>query len=46
MNGVVLPINIASRIVVFHKRYDRQIQKDIQKEQEKGLPILRPVVTL
>jgi hypothetical protein len=46
MNGVMLPINIASRIVVFQSIYDRQIQKDIQKEQEKGLPKKRPVDTL
>jgi hypothetical protein len=46
MNGVMLPINIASRIVVFQSIYDRQIQKDIQKEQEKGLPKKRPVDAL
>jgi hypothetical protein len=46
MNGVILPINIASKIVVFQSKYERQIQKLMQKEQEKGLPKNLPVDTL
>jgi hypothetical protein len=37
MKGTILLINIASSKSVFKIRKNRLIQKDIQKEQEKGL---------
>jgi hypothetical protein len=37
MKGTILLINIASSKSVFKIRKKRLIQKDIQKEQEKGL---------
>jgi hypothetical protein len=46
MNGVALLINIASKIVVFQRKYARLIQNDIQKEQPKGLPKVPPVTFL
>ena len=44
--GVTLPINIAESKSVFKIRKDRLIQKDIQKEQEKGLTRFLPVTFL
>lgn len=44
--GVVLPINIAEIKSVFKIRKNRLIQKDIQKEQEKGLTRFLPVTFL
>jgi len=45
-NGVQLPINIAESKSVFKIRKNRLIQKDIQKEQEKGLTKFLPVTFL
>lgn len=45
-NGVTLPINIAFSKSVFKIRNSRLIQKDIQKEQEKGLTKFLPVTFL
>ena len=45
-NGVQLPINIAESKSVFKIRKNRLIQKDIQKEQEKGLTRFLPVTFL
>jgi hypothetical protein len=41
MKGTILLINIASSKSVFKIRKNRLIQKDIQKEQEKGLTSFR-----
>jgi hypothetical protein len=45
-NGVQLPINIAESKSVFKIRKNMLIQKDIQKEQEKGLTKFLPVIFL
>ena len=45
-NGVQLPINIAESKSVFKIRNSRLIQKDIQKEHEKGLTKFLPVTFL
>lgn len=44
MKGTILLINIASSKSVFKIRKKRLIQKDIQKEQEKGLTSFRFVI--
>jgi len=45
-NGVILAINIEEIKSVFKIRKNRLIQKDIQKEQEKGLTKFLPVTFL
>lgn len=45
-NGVQLLINIAEIKSVFKIRKNRLIQKDIQKEHEKGLTNFLPVTSL
>jgi hypothetical protein len=46
MKGTILDINIASSKSVFKIRKKRLIQKDIQKEQLKGLINFLPVTSL
>jgi hypothetical protein len=46
MKGTILDINIASSKSVFKIRKNRLIQKDIQKEQLKGLTKFLPVTSL
>jgi hypothetical protein len=46
MKGTILDINIASSKSVFKIRKNRLIQKDIQKEQLKGLTNFLPVTSL
>jgi hypothetical protein len=46
MKGTELLINIASSISVFKIRKKKLIQKDIQKEQLKGLTNFLPVTSL
>jgi hypothetical protein len=46
MKGTILDINIASSKSVFKIRKNRLIQKDIQKEQLKGLTKFLPVTFL
>jgi hypothetical protein len=46
MKGTILDINIASSKSVFKIRKKRLIQKDIQKEQLKGLTKFLPVTFL
>jgi hypothetical protein len=46
MKGTILDINIASSKSVFKIRKNRLIQKDMQKEQLKGLTKFLPVTSL
>jgi hypothetical protein len=46
MNGVVLDINIASTMVVFQRKYESEIQKDIQNPHPSGFPKFLPVSSL